>query len=182
MGELFETYNDKGNFTGLVQRYLVHSLGLWHKSSSVFLFNAEGELLIQRRAHGKDLYASQWDYSVSEHLKPGESYLDGAVRGLIEELGIHTVELTSLGPRRTSCWEFPEQKVNDCEMQQAYRGVYDGAIDADPLEVAEVRTISLTALDTWLAAEPASFTPWFLHDLTELGILRPTGAARSHST
>jgi len=66
MGELFETYNDKGNFTGLVQRYLVHSLGLWHKSSSVFLFNAEGELLIQRRAHGKDLYASQWDYSVSE--------------------------------------------------------------------------------------------------------------------
>ncbi|MCZ6642027.1 MAG: NUDIX domain-containing protein [Gammaproteobacteria bacterium] len=181
MRELFETFDDNGNFTGLVARDLVHSLGLWHKSACVFLFNSNGELYVQRRATDKDLFADQWDYSVGEHLKPGESYLDGALRGLIEELGIHTVVLASLGLQRKSCWEIPEQNVRDCEMQQAYRGVYDGVIKADPLEVAEVRAISLAALETWIAAEPASFTPWFLRDLTELGIFRPTGSTRADS-
>ncbi|MCH8142015.1 MAG: NUDIX domain-containing protein [Proteobacteria bacterium] len=175
MGELFETFDDNGNFTGLVERALVHSLGLWHKSASVFLFNVNCELYIQRRAPDKDLYAGQWDYSVGEHLKPGESYADGALRGLLEELGIRMVELSALGPQRKSCWEIPEQNLHDCEMQQAYRGIYNGPINADPVEVAEVRTVSLPTLATWLATKPSCFTPWFQRDLNELGILlRPS--------
>ena len=174
MSELFETFDDDGKFTGLVERDLVHSLGLWHKSACVFLFNDNGELYVQRRAPDKDLYADQWDYSVGEHLKPGESYAEGALRGLFEELGIHTVELYSLGTERKSCWEVPEEHLRDCEMQQAYRGVYDGPINADPVEVAEVRSVSLAKLETWLASNPTCFTPWFRQDLIELGILGDT--------
>ena len=178
MSELFETFDDNGNFTGLVERAVVHSLGLWHKSASVFLFNMHNELYIQRRAPDKDLYANQWDYSVGEHLKPGESYSEGALRGLLEELGIRTVEIFSLGAPRQSCWEVPEQNLTDCEMQQAYRGVYDGPVKADPVEVAEVRCVSPATLTTWMTSEPGAFTPWFRRDVTELEIL---DAARPRS-
>jgi isopentenyldiphosphate isomerase len=44
--------------------------------------------LLQRRSLEKALEPGCWDLSCAEHLGVGESYLDGAVRGLQEELDI----------------------------------------------------------------------------------------------
>ena len=86
---------------GLRRRDEVHQLGLWHKSAHVFLFDPAGHMLIQQRAADKDLYADLWDYSVGEHLQPGEDFLSGALRGLQEELGITEVGgLEALGGMR----------------------------------------------------------------------------------
>lgn len=167
--ELFTTYDRQGRAGDLVPRQDVHRLGLWHKSVQVFVFDAGGDLLLQRRATNKDLYASLWDYSVGEHLQPGEEYLAGAHRGLFEELGIRGLTLTSLGQER---WvEVVGDDYADREIQQAFRGIYSGALAPDPLEVAQVRYLSMNEIGSWVAARPADFTPWFVADLRVFGLL-----------
>jgi isopentenyl-diphosphate Delta-isomerase len=174
--ELFETFDDDGRATGLVARAEVHARGLWHASAHVFLFDGSGALYVQRRAADKDLFAGRWDLSVGEHLRPGERHLDGALRGLAEELGVTGVALDALGGIRR--WEYasPDLGVIDRELQQAFRGRYDGVLRPDPAEVAEVRALPLDQLARWIGRAPAAFTPWFVAELNHLRLLPPVGS------
>lgn len=171
MDELFDTFDDHGTPRGLVARHRVHSLGHWHKSAHVFLFNRSGNLYLQLRALDKDLYPDLWDYSVGEHLQPGESFRAAALRGLNEELGIDDVVLQTVGGVRASKFDDDELGLHDHELQQGFRGVYSGPMHPDPIEVAEVRSMEMSKLESWIETAPGSFTPWFLRDLRELGLL-----------
>ncbi len=169
--EMFETFTEAGEPTGLVPRSVVHARGLWHRSVHVFLFDTGGCLHLQRRASDKDVCPGLWDLSAAEHLQPGESYADGAARGLAEELGIRGVDLEPLGTPFTARLELPGLGIRDYELQQSFRAVWDGPLRPDPIEVAEVQTAELDALARWIRGAPADFTPWFLRDLTRLGLL-----------
>ena len=171
MDELFDTFDDQGIPRGLAARHRVHSLGLWHKSAHVFLFDRSGNIYLQLRAPDKDLYPSLWDYSVGDNLQPGESFRAAAARGLHEELGIGDVVLQTVGGVRASKFDNDELRVHDHELQQGFRGVYSGPMHPDPIEVAEVRSMEMLELETWIGRSPDSFTPWFLRDLRELGFL-----------
>ncbi len=168
--EWFEIFDSRGRLLGREQRARVHRQGLWHKSAHVFLFDAANRLYLQQRTPEKDLYPGLWDYSVGEHLSPGETYLAGAQRGLLEELGISGVELNALGGVQSS--RHTAAGIQDCELQQAFRGEYDGPLRADPVEVSEVRKLHLDELERWLSREPDAFTPWFARDLANHGFLR----------
>jgi len=168
--EWFEIFDSHGQSLGRQQRAHVHREGLWHKSAQVFVFDTANRLYLQRRTPDKDLYAGLWDYSVGEHLIPGETYLAGAQRGLSEELGISGVELSELGCVQNARFEAPG--IRDFELQQAFLGTYDGRLILDPLEVSEVRKLPLDELEHWLRREPEVFTPWFARDLVNHGFLR----------
>lgn len=171
MDEYFETFDHHGQPTGLVARHLVHQRGLWHKSAHVFLFDGNGALFVQQRAADKDLYPSLWDFSVGEHLKPGESYLDGAHRGLAEELGVTGVSLEPLLGMRRATFRLDALGVIDREMQQSFRGRHAGPLTPDPAEVAAVEAIGLEDLAAWIRRTPDDFTPWFLSELDTLKLL-----------
>ncbi len=174
MTEYFETFDDDGRALGLVPRAEVHRRGLWHRSAHVFLFTRTGALWIQQRAAGKDLYPGRWDFSVGEHLTPGETYLQGALRGLTEELGIDNAALEPLGGVRRNTCRIADQGLLDRELQQAFRGTWDGPVTANPAEVADVRTIEPAALRAWIQRSEQDFTPWFLAELRALDLL-PAG-------
>jgi len=168
--ELFAVYDRRGRQLGLRPRQEVHARGLWHKSAQVFVFNRGQRLLIQQRAAHKDLYAGLWDYSVGEHLKPGETFVAGARRGLVEELGIGMPrDLVELGGRRFV--EKAGKDYVDREIHQEFRCRYDGEIIADPAEVAGVRYIDAQTLAACMARNPAAFTPWFIADIEEFSLL-----------
>lgn len=171
MSELFECWNDAGEYLGLVPRAEVHARGLWHRSAHVFLFNARDELLIQRRSAGKDLYPNRWDFSVGEHAQPGESFEAAALRGLAEELGVHGVRLTPLLGVRRASHTLPELGLHDRELQQSFRARYDGPVRADPDEVTAVAWLGLPELSRRVRAAPDDFTPWFLAELDALALL-----------
>lgn len=173
MPEYFETFDDDENPAGLVARDEVHARGLWHRSAHVFLFTSGNLLYVQRRAADKDLYPGRWDFSVGEHLKPGETYLAGARRGLAEELGVTGVALQPLGGLHRASNSIPELGVVDRELQQAFSGRHDGAVQPDPDEVAEVTCLPADELRNWMARSPEAFTPWFLEEVARLGVLRP---------
>jgi isopentenyldiphosphate isomerase len=181
--ELFETFDDAGRPMGLAPRRHVHAAGLWHRSVHVLLFDPDGALYIQQRAPTKDVYPGRWDLTVGEHLEPGEAYLDGALRGLREELGVTGVLLHALGDVRPFCCDLPALGILDCELQATFSGVLAGGLEADGIEVTAVRAISAGELGAWIARDPEAFTPWFLEELRRrpgLGAFRLEEAQPDH--
>lgn len=172
MAEQFEVVDDKGRPAGLVPRHRVHAEGWWHRAVHVWIFDSAGRVLLQRRSPDKDVNPDRWDVSCGEHLQPGESYWDAAHRGLAEELGIDGVALEPLGGERAVAFDWPELGIHDYECQQAYRGITDATLTAEPAEIAELHWLAPAELLAWLAAEPEAFTPGLRRDLAELAVLR----------
>jgi isopentenyl-diphosphate delta-isomerase len=171
--EQFEIFTEAGVRLGLAPRSEVHRLGLWHKSAQVFLFDGEGHLVLQQRVADKDVCGGLWDQSAAEHLKPGESYRDGARRGLAEELGVLNATLHALGPPFSGRLDQPALGIHDYELQQAFRADWSGPLLPEPTEVAAVRALTLEDLAAWIQARRSDFTPWFLRDVYRCGILPP---------
>ena len=91
--EYLDVVDENDNVVGCERRDLIHRLGLLHRGTHVFLFNSEGQLLVQRRQGNCESWPLALDCSVSEHVKSGENFHDAAVRGLEEELGITAMKL-----------------------------------------------------------------------------------------
>ena len=86
--EIFDVVNERDEVIGRAPRREVHARGLWHRAVHVLVFNARGEVFLQKRSLKKDTAAGRWDSSSSGHVDAGEAYDDCAVRELREEIGL----------------------------------------------------------------------------------------------
>lgn len=91
--ELFDLVDEYGIPTGKVrERSLVHLNGNLHRTAHVWITrpNAKSgfDVLLQKRAAGKDSYPGCYDISSAGHIPAGCDYLESALRELEEELGI----------------------------------------------------------------------------------------------
>jgi len=180
MEERFEIFDESGRPLGIESRSRVHREGLWHRAANVFLFLPDGTLLIQRRQLTKDVWPGAWDVSVAEHLMPGESFEQGALRGLREELGVTGAELALYGDVTKSRLEVEASGIKDYEFQQSFRTVYGGPIAPDASEVMETRAVSLADLEAGFLEEPEAYTPWFRRRAENLGLFESGLAWRSN--
>mmetsp|Transcript_29462 Transcript_29462/g.70156 ORF Transcript_29462/g.70156 Transcript_29462/m.70156 type:complete len:155 (+) Transcript_29462:485-949(+) len=117
-------------------------------------------------SYRKRIGAGKWDLSCAEHLQPGESYREGAQRGLQEELDIR--KTISAGP--LSPTHLREHKEGFCfvdrEFVESYRvDNYVGSFRCDPEEVEEAKFISLIELKQAVEQHPEEYTPWFLDEI-----------------
>ena len=64
--------------------------GMLHRAFSLFIFNSQGELLLQKRSSQKRLWGGYWSNSCCSHPRQGEEYEIAIRRRLKEELGIQT--------------------------------------------------------------------------------------------
>ncbi len=92
--EIFDIVNERDEVVGQNMRREVHARGLWHRAVHVLVFNARGEVFLQKRSMKKDIAAGKWDSSASGHLDSGEDYDACAVREVREELGLDLENLT----------------------------------------------------------------------------------------
>lgn len=77
----------KDNILGIISRKEAHEKGLAHRVAVVYLYNDQGEILVQHRKDGR------LDHSSAGHVDPGEEYLAAARRELEEELGLKVENL-----------------------------------------------------------------------------------------
>ncbi|MBV6395030.1 MAG: Isopentenyl-diphosphate Delta-isomerase [Anaerolineales bacterium] len=155
--ELFDIVDDTDNVIGQAARSDVHRSGSLHRGVHLLLFDSAGCLLIQKRSADRRQYASLWDCSVSEHVKAGESYLEAAIRGAKEELGVDAHALRPLFKFRM------EYGPNDNEISVAYEGEVDPArVRFDAEEVGEVAYVGLVELSARMRRRPQEFCKWFL--------------------
>ena len=88
---------DKENTeVGVMPRREMRSGRLRHRATYILVFNAKGELFVQKRTQTKDVFPGYYDIAAGGVVLAGESYEEGAVRELEEELGIRETPLTSL--------------------------------------------------------------------------------------
>ena len=87
--EYFDVLNENGEFTGKIEsREECHKKGLWHRAVYGFIFNKNGEVLLQKRSKNKKLWPNLWDVTVGGHVLSGEFGKQALIRETKEELGI----------------------------------------------------------------------------------------------
>lgn len=158
MEEFVVLVNPKDEVLGLMEKQQAHVNGLLHRAFSVFLFNDEGEMLLQKRAAEKYHSPGQWTNAVCSHPRNDETYKDGARRRVKEELGIdveitekfHFIYKADVGG---GLWEH--------ELDHVFTGIYNADFNLNINEVEAVRYISIENLDKEMAENPEQFTEWF---------------------
>lgn len=149
--EIFAVVDEFDQVIDYRPRSVVHRLGLRHRAVHVWVYNPQGEVLLQKRSVRKECFPGLWDSSAAGHVDRGEEYDDCAVRELGEELGVNLEgapeRLFKLEASAQTGWEF-------CWV---YRCMDEGPFDLDPEEVDSVAWFSPTALHVALRATPLAF-------------------------
>lgn len=98
--EPLDVYDEQGKLTGeVLPRPQVHRQELWHTIAIVWIYNSQGEVLLQHRSMERNVFPNTWDVSASGHVRAGDSPIATAVRELREGLGIQVKpnEITEIG-------------------------------------------------------------------------------------
>lgn len=131
--------------------------GSLHRAFSVFLFNTDGDVLIQQRAAGKMLWPGFWSNSCCSHPRPGEAVAEAAMRRVREELNLEC-RLRFLYKFR---YQAPYGSVGaEHELCYVYAGFPRGDLRVDPAEIAAHRWLRPITLTAEIAADPDRFSPW----------------------
>ena len=158
MEEQVVLVSEKDEILGLMEKMQAHENGILHRAFSVFLFNEEGEMLLQKRSATKYHSPNQWTNAVCSHPRNKETYLEGANRRLKEELGIkadlkskfHFIYKADVGQ---NLWEH--------ELDHVFTGDFNGVVEINPEEVSEIRYLSMENLEREMLEHPENFTEWF---------------------
>ena len=151
---------------GFLDRSSCHDgAGVLHRAFSLFVFNEDGELLIQQRAPDKRLWPSYWSNSCCSHPRRGESMESAVGRRLDEELQLQ-MPLRYLYKFEYSA-SFRDRGAEH-ELCSVYRGVTDQEPVINRAEIASWRWVAPDRLTTQLDTTPERFTPWFMMEWQRL--------------
>lgn len=150
--------NEKDEPVGTMEKMEAHRLAVLHRAFSVFVFNKNGDVLMQQRAFSKYHSGGLWTNTCCSHPRPGEPVLDAAHRRLQEEMGFNTA--------LTKAFDFTykadfENGLTEHEFDHVFIGIYDGLIHFNTDEVAAYAFIPAQDLEQQIQETPERFTAWF---------------------
>jgi isopentenyl-diphosphate delta-isomerase len=143
---------------GTMEKLEAHRIGALHRAFSVVLYNARGEMLIQKRAPGKYHSPNLWSNSCCSHPRPGEATNDAVKRRLREELGLEAE--TRFHFRFEYRVDFGNGLIEH-EMDHVYVGHTDQQPVLNPKEISDYAFVSPEALQEQMQKTPDIFTYWF---------------------
>jgi 8-oxo-dGTP pyrophosphatase MutT (NUDIX family) len=148
--ELVTIVDQENNEIGAVYRWEMRARKLPHRATYILVFNSEGELYVQKRTQTKDVFPGYYDVAAGGVVLAGESYEQGAVRELEEELGIGDALLTEL-------FDFYYEDEHIRLWGRAFSCVYDGEMVLQEEEVESGEFIKVD--EVFQLAETEPFTP-----------------------
>lgn len=150
--------DEQNNELGLMEKIEAHRNAALHRAFSVFIFNRNGELLIQQRALDKYHSAGLWTNTCCSHPRAGETTAEGARRRLKEEMGIDC----ALTEKFSFIYKAPfDNGLTEHELDFIYTGVFNGEPHINKEEVHAYKWISIDALSGHMLANPLEYTAWF---------------------
>jgi len=126
--EIVTIVDDENRVVGATLRRDMRARNLPHRATYVLVFNSRQELFVQKRTMSKDVFPGYYDPAAGGVVLAGESYLEGAMRELEEEMGICSVRLETL-------FEFYFENKRSRVWGAAFSCVYDGDIKLQEEEV-----------------------------------------------
>ena len=167
--ERIDILDSKGNLTGRTAlKSEAHAKGWFHPTVHIWLYTADGRVLLQQRARNKDTHPLLWDVSVAGHIGAGEAVEEAAVREVAEEIGldITPAELEKIGYFKSVHTHRPD--LTDCEYHHTFvarLNVPLSALSRQESEVEDLALIPITkfAEEVWGLARPGKYVP---HDIS----------------
>lgn len=147
--------DDKDIEIGRCEKLKAHKDGLLHRAFSVFIFNKNKELLIQKRALDKYHSGGLWSNTCCSHPTNGDILIDAKKR-LNEEMGIEC-ELKELF---RLIYSARVGELIENEFDHVFIGIFDGNPNPDKKEVMDWRWIHQVELKREMNTYPMKFTPW----------------------
>ena len=159
--EEFPVVNERGEVIGKASRRECHSGSkLLHPVVHLHVFDAAGNLFLQKRSLNKDIQPGRWDTSVGGHVDYGETINDALVREACEELGLNVVNPIKL-------YDYIFESSVERELVNTFKCVAraeDITVDED--EISEGRFFSFEEIESLLGS--GKLTPNFEIEYSKL--------------
>lgn len=134
-----------------------HRDGKLHRAFSIFVFNPEGQLLLQKRSMKKYHSDGLWSNTCCSHPQPGEKIETEVLRKLQQEMGFQC-ELQ---------WVFSfsykiqfKNNLIENEIDHVFIGRFDGTPSPNPEEVDGWKWMDLEALVNDVKLHPHTYSYW----------------------
>ncbi|MDI6806498.1 MAG: isopentenyl-diphosphate Delta-isomerase [Candidatus Aenigmarchaeota archaeon] len=151
--------DEKDNEIGFEEKMKCHlGNGILHRAFTIFIFNKNNQMLIQRRSKKKFLWGLCWANACCSHPRKGESLEQATHRRLKEELGFNC--------KLQYLFSFIyhanfANRGSEYELDHVFVGRYDGEVTPNPEEIAEWKWIDIEKLKKDIRKNPDQYTPWF---------------------
>lgn len=150
--------NEHDQVLGAMPKMEAHLRGELHRAISVFVFDTDGNWLLQKRAAHKYHSAGLWTNTCCSHPYPNETTIDAAHRRLMEEMGMDC-ELNFAFK-----FMYRAELENDLiehELDHVFIGFTDQIPLPDSEEVSEWQIMSFFDIDQDVELNPKKYTEWF---------------------
>jgi len=146
------------NQIGLMPKLEAHEKGVLHRAFSVFIFNNNGELMLQKRALTKYHSPGLWTNTCCSHQREGESNIYAAKRRLIEEMGF----VTELYEKTSFIYKAKfENGLIEHELDHIIVGNYNQSPIINSFEVDSWKWMSMEDIKNNIKDQPYNYTAWF---------------------
>ena len=143
---------------GTMEKMEAHKKGELHRAFSIFIFDSNNGLLLQRRAFHKYHSGELWANTCCSHPQPDENLIASAHKRLNEEMGfdctfehifniIYKAEL--------------DNDLIEHELDHVFIGYYNGSPKINTEEVSEWKYMAKNEIQQSLKQNPELYTEWF---------------------
>ena len=162
MQELVVLVDQNDKKIGIEEKLKAHQEGELHRVFSIFIFNPQKQLLLQRRSLSKYHSAGLWTNTCCSHPRESEGYEEAGQRRLEEELGF-TCILKYIGKFQYQA-NYKDIGAEN-ELCSVLVGEYDGEVNVDPKEANSFKWVDFKELKKDVLGNPDKYTPWFKIEL-----------------
>lgn len=142
---------------GTEEKNKAHRSGKLHRAFSIFVFNREKHLLLQRRNESKYHCGGLWANTCCSHPRPGEAVEQAIHRRLKEEMGFDC----ELKPAFRFIYKAKfDNGLIEHEYDHVFTGVWDDFPEVNPSEVTGCQWVSLSGLEEDIDRSPEKYVPW----------------------
>jgi isopentenyl-diphosphate Delta-isomerase len=157
--ELVVLVDDHGRELGTATKASVHHEATpLHRGFSCYVFDADGRILITRRALGKRTWPGVWTNSFCGHPAPGESTSDAVHRRARQELGLRIDTVTCVLPDYRYRAIAADGTVEN-ELCPVFSAVATGPVRPAQAEVMDYTWVSWDDMRA-AAGLPWAISPW----------------------
>lgn len=154
--------NERNEVLGLSDKSTVHAeVTPLHRAFSIFLFDNQDTLLLQKRSGYKTAWPLTWSNSCCGHPQINETNLAAAKRRCLFELGLTVYDVTEISPYR---YCFVRDGIMENEICPILVGRYNAQPLINPAEVSEIRNMPWEHWVHEVMTQPNSYSPWCVEE------------------
>jgi isopentenyl-diphosphate delta-isomerase len=150
--------NENDEQIGLMPKMEAHEKAVLHRAFSVFVLNANNEIMLQQRAAQKYHSPLLWTNTTCSHQREGETNIQAGTRRLREEMGFET-ELKELF---SFIYKAPfDNGLTEHELDHVMIGYYNEEPNINREEAESWKWMGIDAVKDDMQQHPEQYTVWF---------------------